>query len=133
MSLSDPVADMLTRIRNAVRIKRGQVNVKASKVCEGVAEVLKDEGYILDYDRIEDVTKQGLLRVHLKYSANGEAVIHELVRQSKPGRRVYCPVDALPRVLSGLGIAVVSTSKGVMSDRRCRKENIGGELICTVS
>lgn len=132
MSLSDPIADMLTRIRNAVRVDRTEVNVKASKVCQGIADVLKVEGYICDYDRIDD-DKQGILRINLKYSDEGEPVIHEITRQSKPGRRIYTPVDKLPRVLGGLGIAIVSTSKGVMSGRMCRKANVSGELICTVS
>ena len=132
MSLSDPIADMLTRIRNAVRVDRDKVNVKASKVCEGVARVLKEEGYICDYDRIDD-GKQGILRIDLKYSDEGESVIHEITRQSKPGRRIYRQLDQLPHVLGGLGVAIVSTSKGVMSDRMCRKAKVSGELICTVS
>ena len=132
MSLSDPIADMLTRIRNGVRVQKPQVKVKASKVCEGVAGVLKKEGYIEDYDRIDD-GKQGLLRVFLKYSPEGTPVINEIKRVSKPGRRVYCSMKELPGVLGGLGIVIVSTSKGVMSDRNCRKENVGGELICMVN
>ena len=132
MSLSDPIADMLTRIRNGARVGKVTVNVRASKVCEGVATVLKDEGYINGYDRIED-GKQGLLRVSLKYSDVGESVINDIKRVSKPGCRVYRDVKNLPDVLGGMGIVIVSTSKGVISDRNCRKENIGGELICTVS
>lgn len=132
MSLSDPIADMLTRIRNAVRNHRDQVNVKASKVCEGIAQVLKQEGYIADYDRIDD-GKQGLLRIGLKYSDEGEAVITEIKRLSRPGLRRYSKVDELPVIYGGTGIAIVSTSKGVMSDRLCRKEKIGGELLCSVS
>jgi small subunit ribosomal protein S8 len=132
MSLSDPIADMLTRIRNAARIGSGEVKIKASKICEGVARVLKEEGFIEDYDRIDD-GKQGILRVQLKYDVDGVAVIHQIDRVSKPGRRVYSAVSELPRVLNGMGIAVVSTSKGVMSDRKCRRENAGGEILCTVS
>jgi len=132
MSLNDPIADMLTRIRNAGRTGKKEVRIKASKVCEGVASVLKSEGYISDYDRIDD-GNQGLIRVLLKYSEQGDFVISELRRVSKPGRRMYSPVDQLPDVLGGMGIAIVSTSKGIMSDRNCRKQNIGGELICTVS
>jgi small subunit ribosomal protein S8 len=132
MSLSDPIADMLTRIRNASRIGRQDVNVHASKLCRGVAQVLKDEGYIKDFDRIDD-GHQGLLRIQLKYTPDGSSVINTIDRVSKPGRRVYSGMADLPRVLGGLGITVVSTSKGVMSDRKCRHENIGGELICTVS
>jgi len=132
MSLSDPIADMLTRIRNGVRIQKPEVRIRASSICEGIARVLKEEGYIKDYDRIDD-GKQGLLRVFLKYSQEGEPIISEIKRASKPGRRLYSTVKDLPDVLGGMGITIVSTSKGVMSDRNCRKENISGELICTVS
>ena len=132
MSLSDPIADMLTRIRNGGMAQKPQVRVKASKVCEGIAGVLKGEGYIEDYDRIDD-GNQGIIRVFLKYTIDGDSVISEIKRQSKPGKRVYCGSKELPDVLGGLGISIVSTSKGVLSDRNCRKQNIGGELICTVS
>ena len=132
MSLSDPIADMLTRIRNAGRTDKPQVMVRASKICRGVAETLKNEGYIEDYDQIDD-GKQGLIRIMLKYSEDGDFVITEIKRVSKPGRRVYSSVADLPDVLGGLGITIVSTSKGIMSDRNCRKENIGGELICMVN
>jgi len=132
MSLSDPVADMLTRIRNAVRTDKEQVIIKASKVCEGVAKVLKEEGYIRDYDVIDD-GKQGILRMALKYAPDGRSAITEIKRRSKPGRRVYSGESSLPHVLGGYGIAIVSTSKGVLSDRVCRKENVGGEILCTVS
>lgn len=131
MSLSDPIADMLTRIRNAERVGDKYVSIRNSKICTGIAQVLKQEGYIEDFDLIED-NKQGILRVMLKYGFNGEHVIEHLRRTSKPGRRVYCGVDKLPKVLNGLGIAIVSTSKGVLSDRRCREEKVGGELLCTV-
>jgi len=123
---------MLTRIRNAVRIGRKQVNIKASKICEGIAAVLEQEGYIEGFDRIDD-GKQGILRVELKYDQDGEPAIRQIQRASKPGRRVYSPVEKLPHVMDGMGIAIVSTSKGVMSDRGCRKENVGGEILCTVS
>jgi len=132
MSLSDPIADMLTRIRNAVRISAEQVNVKASKICEGVAAVLKEEGYVEDFDRIDD-GKQGILRITLKYSREGLPVINEIKRTSKPGKRVYSSVGELPVILGGMGITVVSTSKGVMSDRKCREANMGGEIICMVN
>ncbi len=132
MSLSDPIADMLTRIRNAMRINRNQVNVKASNICEGIAAVLKKEGYIEDFDRIDD-GKQGILRIMLKYDQGGSSIINEITRTSKPGRRVYSSVDKLPSVLAGMGIAIVSTSKGVMSDKSCREANVGGEILCTVS
>lgn len=132
MSLNDPIADMLTRIRNAGSVKKAKVNVLASKSCEGVAAVLQEEGYILSYDRIED-GKQGFLRIVLKYTPDGEPVIQSIDRASKPGRRLYRGVDAMPRVMGGLGISIVSTSKGIMSDKKCRTEKVGGELICTVS
>jgi small subunit ribosomal protein S8 len=132
MSWSDPIADMLTRIRNASRVGKPQVNIKASKVCEGIAAVLKREGYILDYDRIED-GRQGILRVMLKYDPDGRPVITEIKRMSKPGCRQYASVDSLPTVLGGMGIVVVSTSKGIVSDRHCRENKVGGEVLCTVS
>jgi len=132
MNNQDPIADMLTRIRNANRVGRRMVLIPKSKICNGIAQVLKDEGYIEQFDTIDD-GQQGQIRVKLKYSINGEKVIHELDRESKPGRRVYRGVGDLPRVLNGMGIVVVSTSKGVMSDRKAREQNVGGELLCTVS
>ena len=132
MSLSDPIADMLTRIRNALRINREQVNIKASKICEGIAVVLKKEGYVAGYDRIDD-GKQGILRVDLKYDPDGRPVITEIKRVSKPGRRIYSSVSDLPHILSGMGVAIISTSKGVMCDKDCRKENVSGEILCTVN
>jgi len=131
MSLSDPIADMLTRIRNSYRSRRETVNVRASKICEGICRVLKTEGYINDYDRIDD-SKQGILRVHLKYGPRGERVLVELKRISTPGRRVYSGMEGLPRPLNGMGVSIISTSMGVMSDRQCRQENVGGEVLCTV-
>ena len=133
MSLSDPIADMLTRIRNAAGAGHKAVNVRASKICEGVAQVLKEEGYIADYTRIDDGDRPaGLLRVYLRYAPSGEQVISELKRASKPGQRFYSGAGDLPRPMDGLGIAIVSTSKGVLSDRRCREENVGGEVLCIV-
>lgn len=132
MNNQDPIADMLTRIRNANRVGRRIVLIPRSKICTGIAQVLKDEGYIEEFDSIDDAN-QGTLRVKLKYSMSGEKVIHELDRASKPGRRLYKKVEQLPNVLNGMGIAVVSTSKGVMSDRRAREQNVGGELLCVVS
>jgi small subunit ribosomal protein S8 len=133
MNNQDPIADMLTRIRNANRVGRRLVLVQNSRICRGIAQVLKDEGYIEEVDMVEDATHQGLIRLKLKYSNNGQRVIHSIDRESKPGRRLYQKVSELPRVLNGMGIAVVSTSKGVMSDRRARENNVGGELLCTVS
>ena len=132
MNNQDPIADMLTRIRNANRVGRKLVLINKSKICTGIAQVLKDEGYIEEYDVIDD-GKQGQIRVKLKYSTAGDKVIHTLDRASKPGRRLYSKVTELPRVLNGMGIAVVSTSRGVMSDRKAREANVGGELLCTVS
>ena len=132
MSLSDPIADMLTRIRNAVRARHTIVNARASKICIGLCGVLKDEGYIEDFKQIED-GKQGLIRVYLKYGRNGEDVINELTRVSRPGCRVYRGAGDLPKVLNGLGISIVSTSSGVLSDRQCREKNTGGEVLCTVN
>ncbi len=131
MSLSDPVADMLTRIRNASRVGKKEVKIKASKVCAGVADVLKSEGYINDYDKIDD-GNQGILRIMLKYTMDGEPVINEIKRKSKPGCRVYSSVGEIPSVMAGLGISIISTNKGVLSDRKCREENVSGEIICTV-
>lgn len=132
MSLSDPIADMLTRIRNAVRVGRPEVMIRSSKVCRGVAAVLKQEGFIADFDVIDDA-KQSLLRIRLKYAPAGDPIIRQIRRASTPGRRIYCGVSKMPKVMGGLGISILSTSKGILSDRQCRKENIGGELICTVS
>ncbi len=131
MSLSDPIADMLTRIRNAVRNRSDEVTIKASGICQGVAAVLQQEGYIRGFDKIDD-GKQGILRVALKYSDSGEPLIKEVKRISKPGRRIYSGVEDLPVVLAGMGIAIVSTSKGVLSDRECRAQRLGGEVLCTV-
>ena len=130
--LTDPIADMLTRIRNAVRVSKTLVDVSASKIVSGIAAVLKQEGYIEDFKIIED-TKQGIVRIYLKYGPEGQPLITTIKRQSRPGLRVYRSVDQLPRVLNGLGIAVVSTSRGIMSDRQCRQEKVGGELLATVS
>ncbi|MHC5110130.1 MAG: 30S ribosomal protein S8 [Planctomycetota bacterium] len=128
---SDPIADMLTRIRNAARVRKKQVMVPSSRLKVGIANVLKDEGYIDGFDVIED-TKQGMLRIDLRFGQRGEDVIHKIQRVSRTSRRVYRKVNDLPRVLDGLGIAIVSTSKGVLSDRNCREQNVGGELLCTV-
>jgi len=128
---SDPIADMLTRIRNGLHRRQPQVRMPSSKIKAGIAEVLKREGYITDYDVVDD-DKQGLLRIDLKYGTRGEQVIQSLKRISKTGGRRYSGVDGLPRVLNGLGIAIVSTNKGVLSDRQCREQRVGGEVLCTV-
>ena len=131
MSISDPVADMLTRIRNATRNRSKSVVVLNNKVCRGVAEALKTEGYINGYEVVED-NKQGTIHVDLKYGPRGEVLIHEIKRMSKPGCRVYKKVDEIPAPMQGLGISIVSTSSGVLSDRQAREKGVGGELLCTV-
>jgi small subunit ribosomal protein S8 len=132
MAINDPIADMLTRIRNATRNRAKSVVCLNSKVCRGVAEVLKSEGYINGYEVVDD-NKQGTIHVELKYGPRGEVLIHELKRMSKPGCRVYRGAQDIPQPLQGLGISIVSTSKGVLSDRRCREEKVGGELLAVVS
>lgn len=132
MNNQDPIADMLTRIRNANRVGRRTVVIQRSKICEGIAHVLQDEGYIDGFEVVADGV-QGAIRVKLRYAVNGDKVIHQIDRASKPGRRIYRKVEELPNVLNGLGIAVVSTSRGVMSDRKAREANVGGELLCVVS
>ena len=131
--MSDTIADMLTRLRNAVAAKHKTVDVKNSRICEGIAKVLKEEGYITDFSILDDGTKQGLIRIHIKYTPTGEQVLRELKRVSKPGCRVYRGVNEFPQVIQGLGIAVLSTSRGVLSDRQARAQNIGGELLATIS
>ncbi len=131
--MSDTIADMLTRLRNAVAAKHKTVDVKNSRICQGIAQVLKDEGYINDFAILDDGTKQGLIRITIKYTPTGEQVLRELKRVSKPGCRVYRSVKEFPQVIQGLGIAVLSTSRGVLSDRQARAQNIGGELLATVS
>ena len=128
---SDPIADMLTRIRNAVRVRRKQVSIPSSKLKVGIARVLLEEGYINGFDVVAD-TKQGVLRIDLKYGPRGEDIIHRIRRESKAGCRVYKKVGELPKVLDGLGISIVSTPKGVLSDRACREMNVSGEWLCTV-
>ena len=132
MSHADPISDMLTRIRNAVRIGHEEVRIKASGVCEGISKVLQEQGYINGYDRIETANKQGELRLQLKYGPLDEKIIRTIRRVSKPSRRVHRSVKDLPQVMGGLGIVIISTSKGVKSDQQCRDLNIGGELLCTV-
>ena len=138
MTMTDPIADLLTRVRNAVSIDRTRVSMPHSRVKEAVCLVLKQEGFIEDFRVTEcETSKKGaavgkVLTVFLKYGPNGEPVIQKLKRESKPGCRVYRGVNEIPRVLDGLGVAILSTSRGVMSDRKCREEHVGGELLCTV-
>ena len=128
---ADPIADMLTRIRNANALRYEEVSMPSSKAKEGIAKILKEQGFINDC-RIEIVEGRKTLTLTLKYSASGERVISGLKRISKPGLRVYKEADALPKVLNGLGIAIVSTSRGIMTDKEARKEHVGGEVIAFV-
>jgi small subunit ribosomal protein S8 len=129
--MTDPIADMLTRIRNAVRVERPHVDIPLSKVKRGLAEVLKREGYIWDWEEMAD-KPHSHLRVHLKYGPNGERIIRRIRRVSKPGRRLYKGADDLKPVLGGLGISILSTSRGVISDREARQRRLGGEVLCEV-
>ena len=131
MTMTDPIADMLTRIRNANVFKHETVDVPASNMKKELARILLEEGFIRGYDVIED-GKQGIIRIQLKYGQTGERVISGLKRISKPGMRVYADKHEVPRVLNGLGISIISTSKGILTDKQARKENVGGEVICYV-
>ena len=131
MQITDPVADMLTRIRNANTAKHESVDVPASNLKKAIAQILLDEGYIKSFEVVEDGT-QGIIRIQLKYLAGKKKVISGLRRVSKPGLRVYAGADELPRVLKGLGIAIISTSKGVMTDKKARANHVGGEVLAFV-
>ncbi|MDT3699498.1 MAG: 30S ribosomal protein S8 [Thermincola sp.] len=131
MVMTDPVADLLTRVRNANMVNHEKVEIPASKVKKAIADIFKTEGYIKDCEFIDD-GKQGIIRIYLKYGSNKEKVISGLKRISKPGLRVYAKKDQVPRVLGGLGTAVISTSKGIMTDKDARKQGLGGEVICYI-
>ena len=131
MSMNDPIADLLTRIRNASSVSKKWVDVKCSNVNIRILYILKEEFFIRDYVKIED-KKQGILRVYLKYSYDDKPVIRGIKRISTPGCREYVSVDKLPRVLNGMGISIISTSKGVMSNKKAKNLNIGGEILCQV-
>ena len=131
MTMTDPIAEMLTRIRNANVVKHETVDVPASNMKKELARILLEEGFIRGYDVIED-GKQGIIRIQLKYGQEGERVIPGLKKISKPGMRVYAANHEIPKVLNGLGISVISTSKGILTDKQARKENVGGEVICYV-
>lgn len=131
MNITDPIADMLTRIRNANNTKKDIVNIPASKIKINLADILKEEGFIADYKIVENYP-QNNLRVYLKYGDNDEKVITGLKRISKPGLRVYVKKDDIPKVLGGLGIAIISTSKGIVSDKTARNYGLGGEVLCYV-
>lgn len=130
--MTDPIADMLTRIRNAVRVERAFVDIPASRVKRGIADVLKREGFIWDWAEVEE-SPVNVLRLELKYGSNGERVIQSIRRMSKPGRRLYAHCKDLKPVLGGMGITIISTSKGVISDREARREKVGGEILCEVA
>lgn len=131
MVMTDPIADMLTRLRNANSVYHEKVEIPGSKIKQAIAAILKEEGFIKDFDFVAD-NKQGVLRLSLKYGPNREKVITGIKRISKPGLRVYVKSEQLPRVLGGLGIAIVSTSKGMMSDKQARKNGLGGEVVAYV-
>ena len=131
MHITDPIADMLTRIRNANMAKHDSVEIPASNIKKSLTEILKQEGFIRDYEVTED-SKQGVIKITLKYGPNGERVISGLKRISKPGLRNYVSADNLPKVLNGLGIAIVSTSAGILTDKEAREKNVGGEVIAYV-
>ncbi|MBE7021290.1 MAG: 30S ribosomal protein S8 [Ruminococcaceae bacterium] len=131
MQITDPIADMLTRIRNANSARHISVDIPASNLKKSIAEILLEEGYIKNYQIIDD-GKQGIIRVSLKYAENKQRVISGIKRISKPGLRIYASKEELPRVLKGLGIAIISTSKGVMTDKKARKENVGGEVLAYI-
>ena len=131
MRLTDPIADFLTRIRNAIMAKHETTDIPASKLKWRLAQVFKEEGYIADMQRLEEGGHK-IVRIVLKYDAEGGSALQHLERVSRPGRRVYVNMDQLPRVLNGLGVAIVSTSRGIMSDRECHQRNVGGEVLCQV-
>jgi len=131
MSMTDPIADLLTRIRNGQMARHKTVDVPSSRMKVAIAKILKDEGYIENFKVVED-GRQGTLRVSLKYGSAGEKVITGLERVSRPGRRVYCGKDEIPRVLGGMGISILSTPKGVITGSACRRLGVGGEILCNV-
>ncbi|GAB5046893.1 30S ribosomal protein S8 [Thermodesulfovibrio sp. TK110] len=129
--MTDPIADMLTRIRNAIKVKADKVDIPASRMKIEISKILKEEGFIKSYKIVKD-KKQGIIRINLKYTPEGDSVITNLQRISKPGRRVYVSKDEVPHVMGGLGIAILTTSQGVMTDKECRHRGVGGEVICYV-
>lgn len=129
--MTDPIADMLTRIRNALRAKHERVTIPASNTKCEIARILREEGYVNDVT-LEKTGPQGAIEIGLKYVGDREAVITDLERVSTPGRRIYCNKEHLPTVLNGLGIAIISTSRGLLSDRQCREQGVGGEILCKV-
>ena len=131
MSMTDPIADYLTRIRNASTARHSRVDIPASKIIKQMTKILMDEGYIRNFTEIED-SKQGMVRIYLKYGEDKKCAISGLKRISRPGFRNYTKVSEIPRVLNGLGIAILSTPKGIVTDRKARQENVGGEVLCHI-
>ncbi|OIP61992.1 MAG: 30S ribosomal protein S8 [Nitrospirae bacterium CG_4_9_14_3_um_filter_53_35] len=131
MSMTDPIADMLTRIRNAVKAQKQETDVPASEIKIALSKILKEEGFIKNFKVLKD-SPQGTIRISLKKPEGKESVIHGIDRISKPGMRVYVKVDEIPNIRNGLGVAILSTPKGVITDRQCRKEHVGGEVLCAV-
>ncbi len=129
--LTDPIADMLTRVRNSVLIRAEKVDIPASRMKLEIAKILKEEGFIRAYKILKD-KKQGILRITLKYTPDNGAIISGIKRISKPGRRVYVDKDAIPTVMGGVGISILSTSKGILGDKTCRREKVGGEVLCYI-
>ncbi|WP_028845672.1 30S ribosomal protein S8 [Thermodesulfovibrio thiophilus] len=129
--ITDPISDMLTRIRNAIRVKTDKVDIPASRMKIEIAKILKEEGFIKSYKIIKD-KKQGIIRINLKYAAEGDSIISNLERISKPGKRVYVSKNEIPHVMGGLGIAILTTSHGIMTDKECRQKGVGGEVICYI-
>jgi len=129
--LTDPIADMLTRIRNAIRAKKKEVNIPSSRLKVEIARILKEEGYIRSYKVIED-NKQGILNITLKYTDDNQSAITGLRRISKPGCRIYCTKDTVPKVLDGLGVVIISTSKGILTGKQCEELGLGGEVLCEI-
>lgn len=131
MVSTDPIADMLTRIRNAVQVKKKEVNIPSSRINVEIAKIMKDEGYIKNFKVIDD-NKQGILNITLKYTEDNESAITGLRRISTPGRRIYCQTDSIPKVFGGLGIVILSTSKGIAVGKKCEELGVGGEVLCHI-
>lgn len=131
MGMTDPVADLLTRVRNASGAKFAKVDIPSSKLKVQIARILKDEGYIKNFKVIKD-NRQGILRIYLRYDEKNRGVIQRVVRVSRPSRRVYAGNEAIPKILNGLGISILSTSKGILTDREARKQGVGGEIMCSL-
>jgi small subunit ribosomal protein S8 len=129
--MTDPIADVLTRIRNAIMVKKKEVSVPSSRIKVEIAKVLKEEGYIQNFKVIDD-NKQGILNISLRYTDENECIINGLQRMSKPGCRIYCQKDKIPDVLGGLGILIISTSKGILTGNQCRELGVGGEVLCQI-